>query len=242
MSDCEAGNAHNGGLMKHGILGATLALLLAPVFASATMAAAITEEEAHAIGVDAYLYFYSLVTMDVTRKQLTNQEPSPGGIGGPMNSFANIRSVSHRRHEGRGAAEFRHALFERLARSHQGADGRLGAGHRRPLLPAADARHVDRRVRLARLAHHRHRSRQLPRDAARLDRPRRSSRNSGCRTTRSGSTRRRLMCGSSAAPRPTARPTTTRFTRSRPATRSRRCRNGARSRWRRRSRSIRRST
>ena len=38
---------------------------------------AITEEEAHAIGVDAYLYFYSLVTMDLTRKQLTNQEPSP---------------------------------------------------------------------------------------------------------------------------------------------------------------------
>ena len=45
--------------MKYGIVGATLALLLAPVVASATMAAAITEEEAHAIGVDAYLYFYS---------------------------------------------------------------------------------------------------------------------------------------------------------------------------------------
>ncbi len=37
------------------------------------------EEEAHAIGVDAYLYFYPLVTMDLTRKQLTKQEPSPGG-------------------------------------------------------------------------------------------------------------------------------------------------------------------
>ena len=76
--------------MKHWILGATLALLLAPVFASATTAAAITEEEAHAIGVDAYLYFYPIVTMDVTRKQLTNQEPKPGGIGGPMNRFANV--------------------------------------------------------------------------------------------------------------------------------------------------------
>jgi hypothetical protein len=50
----------------------------------------VTEEEAHAIGVDAYLYFYPIVTMDVTRKQLTNQKPSPGGIGGPMNSFANV--------------------------------------------------------------------------------------------------------------------------------------------------------
>jgi hypothetical protein len=50
----------------------------------------VTEEEAHAIGVDAYLFFYSLLSMDVTRKQLTNQEPKPGGIGGPMNSFANV--------------------------------------------------------------------------------------------------------------------------------------------------------
>ena len=50
----------------------------------------VTEEEARAIGVDAYLYFYPIVTMDVTRKQLTNQEPKPGGIGGPMNSFANV--------------------------------------------------------------------------------------------------------------------------------------------------------
>jgi hypothetical protein len=48
-----------------------------------------TEEEAYAIGVDAYLYFYSLVTMDITRKQLSNVEPGKG-LGGPMNSFANI--------------------------------------------------------------------------------------------------------------------------------------------------------
>ena len=51
----------------------------------------ITEEEAHAIGVDAYLYFYPLVTMDITRKQLTNQEPGPGGIGGPMNMLRQCR-------------------------------------------------------------------------------------------------------------------------------------------------------
>jgi len=53
-------------------------------------AAAITEDEAHAIGVDAYLYFYPLITMDVTRKQLTNMEPGPESLGGPMNTFANI--------------------------------------------------------------------------------------------------------------------------------------------------------
>jgi len=49
----------------------------------------VTEEEAYAIGVDAYLYFYSLVTMDITRKQLSNVEPGKG-FGGPMNTFVNI--------------------------------------------------------------------------------------------------------------------------------------------------------
>jgi hypothetical protein len=49
----------------------------------------ITAEEVHAIGVDAYLYFYPLVTMDITRKQLTNVEHTEG-INAPMNSFANI--------------------------------------------------------------------------------------------------------------------------------------------------------
>jgi hypothetical protein len=33
---------------------------------------AITEEQAHALGVDAYIYLYPLVTMDITRKQFTN--------------------------------------------------------------------------------------------------------------------------------------------------------------------------
>jgi hypothetical protein len=68
--------------------GVTAALVL--LTTSATMNAdAITAEEAHAIGVDAYLYFYSPVTMDITRKQLTNVERAEG-INAPMNTFANI--------------------------------------------------------------------------------------------------------------------------------------------------------
>src|SRR5215469_10661583 len=49
----------------------------------------VTEEEAYASGVQAYLYFYPLVSMDLTRKQLTNVEPGKG-IGGPLNTFVNI--------------------------------------------------------------------------------------------------------------------------------------------------------
>jgi hypothetical protein len=57
--------------------------------ANASNAEPITEQQAHDIAVDAYLYFYPLVTMDLTRKQLTNVEPGKG-FGGPMNTFANI--------------------------------------------------------------------------------------------------------------------------------------------------------
>ena len=39
---------------------------------------AISEEDAHSICVTAYLYFYSLVTMDITRKQLTGIATAEG--------------------------------------------------------------------------------------------------------------------------------------------------------------------
>ena len=50
----------------------------------------ITPEAAHAIGVDAYLYFYPLVTMDITRKQSVNIEPGKEVAKGPMNMFVNV--------------------------------------------------------------------------------------------------------------------------------------------------------
>jgi hypothetical protein len=50
----------------------------------------ITEQEAHAIGVEAYVYFYSLVTMEVTRRQFTNIEPGKELGKGPMNMFHNV--------------------------------------------------------------------------------------------------------------------------------------------------------
>src|SRR5215472_3273045 len=71
-------------------LGLGVAAALALLMTSATInAAPLTPDETHAIGVDAYLYFYPLVTMDITRRQLTNVEHAEG-IQAPMNSFANI--------------------------------------------------------------------------------------------------------------------------------------------------------
>jgi hypothetical protein len=49
----------------------------------------ISEGDAHVIGVAAYIYFYPLVTMDVTRKQLTNVV-KPEGLATPMNTFASL--------------------------------------------------------------------------------------------------------------------------------------------------------
>ena len=60
-----------------------LGFFLCPLLTSAAQAqSAITEQEAQSIARDAYIYFYPLVTMDVTRKQLTNVEPGKG-LGSP---------------------------------------------------------------------------------------------------------------------------------------------------------------
>ncbi len=71
-----------------------LALLLVALTAvqpvTAQQAPKVSEEEAHAIGVHAYVYFYPLVSMDVSRKQLTNIEPGKEMGRGPMNTFSNI--------------------------------------------------------------------------------------------------------------------------------------------------------
>ena len=72
-----------------GLLG--LALLAGASLSSpASAGTAVTAAEAASIGVDAYLYFYPLLSMDVTRKQFTNIEPGKAFGKGPMNMFTNI--------------------------------------------------------------------------------------------------------------------------------------------------------
>jgi hypothetical protein len=58
--------------------------------ASASSAQTLTPSEAMAIGEDAYIYGYSLVTMDMTRRVTTNVS-APDGFHAPMGQFANVR-------------------------------------------------------------------------------------------------------------------------------------------------------
>jgi hypothetical protein len=66
-----------------------LALVLIAATLAPAMAATgtVTEEEAHAIGVDAYLYFYPLVSVDITRRVATNVEAGKVPGFGPPNTF-----------------------------------------------------------------------------------------------------------------------------------------------------------
>ncbi|WP_306770147.1 DUF1254 domain-containing protein [Mycobacterium sp. KBS0706] len=66
-----------------------VAIGASPVMAQ-NAAQPFSAQEVQSIAVDAYIYFYPLVTMDVTRKQLTNVKPGAASIGGPMNQFNNI--------------------------------------------------------------------------------------------------------------------------------------------------------
>jgi hypothetical protein len=66
-----------------------IAAVAAQPSSAGAQSAPIDAQEARAIGVDAYLYFYPLVTMDITRRQMTNV-PAGKQLGfGPPNTFHN---------------------------------------------------------------------------------------------------------------------------------------------------------
>jgi hypothetical protein len=70
------------------LIAGLLAAFAAPFGAPAH--AAVTAEEAHEIGIDAYLYFYPLITMDLTRRQSTNIAAGKELGKGPMNWFVSV--------------------------------------------------------------------------------------------------------------------------------------------------------
>ncbi|HET7850899.1 MAG TPA: DUF1254 domain-containing protein, partial [Pseudolabrys sp.] len=70
----------------------SLALTLTISTLAPSAAQSISADEAQAIATEAYLYFYPLVTMDVTRKQLINSDPKTAGIGGPPNTFDSVEA------------------------------------------------------------------------------------------------------------------------------------------------------
>lgn len=66
-------------------------LLLLVVTAPLASAAPLTEAQAFELGVDAYVYGYPLVTMELTRRVSVNVR-APEGTRAPMGQFANLRT------------------------------------------------------------------------------------------------------------------------------------------------------
>lgn len=56
------------------------------------ISATATDFQVAAVAIDAYVYFYPLVMMDVTRRQLTNIASGKMPGRGPMNAFSNYRT------------------------------------------------------------------------------------------------------------------------------------------------------
>ena len=69
------------------------AVMAAIAFAAPASAASVTEQEAYEIGVDAYVYAYPLVTMELTRRQMTNVAAPGAAPGrGPVNALVHLRA------------------------------------------------------------------------------------------------------------------------------------------------------
>ena len=73
---------------------------------SATPVIGLTDEEAQSIAQEAYIYFYPLVIMDVSRKHFTNIEPDKMFARGPMNTFSHARTFPPATFRGANHANF----------------------------------------------------------------------------------------------------------------------------------------
>jgi len=116
---------------------------------------AAKELEAREVAIDAYIYAYPLVTMEMTRRVLTNVEKAEGSKA-PMGHFARLRNYPAVDDHAVNGAECRHAVHADVARCDQGAVDRQHPGHEGPLLPVPDARRLDQCLPGPGQAHHGH--------------------------------------------------------------------------------------
>ena len=86
------------GLLRRAIasiiaLVAASTFLLSNAAAPARAVEIVSEQEAYEIGLDAYLYLYPLVVVEITRAQMTNgDEPGKPPRRPPMNAFGHLRA------------------------------------------------------------------------------------------------------------------------------------------------------
>jgi hypothetical protein len=73
---------------------------------SGTQAQAVSSAEAQGIAREAYIYFYPLVIMDVSRKHFTNIEAGKMFARGPMNTFSHARTFPPANFRGATHANF----------------------------------------------------------------------------------------------------------------------------------------
>ena len=133
-------------------------------------APALTADEARTIGVDAYIYFYPLILMDLTRKQSINTLMPEFGKG-PMNMF--VKSAAYPPAEFKGVVRSNFDTLYSMAREldlTRGTAGCFSTGYQRTVLSAADAGYVDGCLCVSGLAHDRHRGGGFSGDPAGLER------------------------------------------------------------------------
>ena len=88
----------------------------------ASAESAAKEKEALETSIDAYIFAYPLVTMEYTRRALTNTA-APEGTKAPMGQFVRTERISQRFVQRCDRTECGHALHAGMVRRLQGAVG-----------------------------------------------------------------------------------------------------------------------